>query len=115
MKIQNNGIKRFVMWSLFVIFNLTFVIFLPGCAEKPQVFQVEDMKIEVATNPSTPKVGDVLTGWTDLPGTGSIAANDGEKVYVAEVKTATNKVVKFGSATAVVTPKKNYETLLHKL
>lgn len=53
---------------------------------------------------TTPKVGDVLTGWTDLPGTGSIAANDGEKVYVAEVKTATNKVVKFGSATAVVTP-----------
>ncbi len=53
---------------------------------------------------TTPKVGDVLTGWTDLPVGGSVAANDGDNVYVAEVKTATNKVVKFGSATAVVTP-----------
>jgi len=39
-----------------------------------------------------------------LPVGGSIAANDGDNVYVAEVKTATNKVVKFGSTTAVVTP-----------
>ena len=37
---------------------LLMIFFLSGCAEKTQVFQVEDMKIEVATNPSTPKVGD---------------------------------------------------------
>ena len=52
----------------------------------------------------TPRVGDILTGWTNLPTGGSIAANDGDNVYVAEVKTATNKVVKFGSAVAEVTP-----------
>ncbi|UFJ40128.1 pentapeptide repeat-containing protein [Brevibacillus humidisoli] len=57
-----------------------------------------------ATTLPAPRVGDRLTSWTDLPGDGSIAAVDGHDVYVAEVNAATNAVVKFGSATAVVLP-----------
>ncbi|QHT61217.1 S-layer homology domain-containing protein [Paenibacillus lycopersici] len=52
---------------------------------------------------TVPNVGDVLTGYADLPADGLIAAASGDKIAVAEVDAATGQVVRFGQATAVVT------------
>ncbi|MDI4644252.1 S-layer homology domain-containing protein [Cohnella hashimotonis] len=47
-----------------------------------------------------PNVGDTLTGYTDLPSGGLIAAANGDKIGVAEVD-ADGKVARYGSTTAV--------------
>ncbi|MCM3494635.1 S-layer homology domain-containing protein [Paenibacillus lactis] len=50
---------------------------------------------------SVPNVGDTLSGYTDLPADGIIAAANDDKIAVAEVD-GSGKVVKFGQTTAVV-------------
>ncbi|MFD2328353.1 S-layer homology domain-containing protein [Cohnella sp. GCM10020058] len=47
-----------------------------------------------------PNVGDTLTGYSDLPSGGLIAAANGDKIGVAEVD-ADGKVLRYGSTTAV--------------
>lgn len=51
---------------------------------------------------SIPFIGQVLTGYLDLPPNGLVAAANGDKIGVAEVD-ADGKVVKFGQAVALVT------------
>ncbi len=50
---------------------------------------------------TVPYVGDSLTGYTNLPAGGTIAAANGDQIGVAEVDSS-NVVVKFGQTTAVV-------------
>ena len=51
------GVSRYALTMAVILPFLSLIFLLIGCAEKPQLFKVEDMSIEMSTNPTTPKVG----------------------------------------------------------
>ncbi|TBL71553.1 S-layer homology domain-containing protein [Paenibacillus thalictri] len=61
-----------------------------------------------------PKVGDTLSGYTDLPSDGIIVAVNGDKIAIAEVDAA-GKAMKFGQTIAVVVTERevNYAAGVH--
>ena len=55
---KRKGVSRYSLMLAMIFSFLLGVLILTGCAEKPQVFKIEDISLEISTNPSPPKVSD---------------------------------------------------------